>query len=71
MFLFNIDILTTSNRDTFSGICIILFLFGPAFAGFAYCVSFAFKSASACNVFVIVFGCLFGMGGTIASASVN
>lgn len=64
MFVFDLDILTTSDRDIFSGICTIIFLFGPALAGFTYCVSFAFNSASACNVFVIVFGCLVGIGGT-------
>lgn len=65
MFAFDVGILTTNNRGIFGGICTILFLFGPALAGFAYCVSFAFNSASACNIFVIVFGCLIGIGGKL------
>ena len=63
MFMFDVDILTTSNRGVFSGKAAILFLFGPALAGFTYCVSFAFKSASSCNVFIITSGFLIGMGG--------
>ena len=65
MFIFNITILTTNDRDIFSGIATILFLFGPALAGFTYCISFAFKSASLCNVFVIIGGFLIGMGGAV------
>jgi hypothetical protein len=65
MFIFDVDILTTSNRGIFPGIVAILFLFGPALAGFTYCTSFGFKSASMCNVFVIASGFLIGMGGTI------
>ena len=63
MFVFDVDILTTSDKGVFSGIATILFLFGPALAGFTYCVSFAFKSASSCNVFIITSGFLIGMGG--------
>lgn len=63
MFIFDVDILTTSNRGVFSGIATILFLFGPALAGFTYCISFAFTSASSCNVFMITSGFLIGMGG--------
>jgi ABC-2 family transporter protein len=63
MFIFDIDILTTHSRDIFSGVVTILFLFGPALAGFTYCMSFAFKSASMCNVFVISSGFLIGLGG--------
>ena len=65
MFIFHVDILTTSNRGVFSGIATILFLFGPALAGFTYCVSFAFTSASSYNVLVITSGFLIGMGGKI------
>lgn len=63
MFIFDVDILTTNQRGVFSGIATVLFLFGPALAGFTYCVSFAFKSASSCNVFIITSGFLIGMGG--------
>jgi ABC-2 family transporter protein len=64
MFIFDVDILTTSSRGIFPGILAILFLFGPALAGFTYCISFAFKSPSMCNVFAIASGFLIGMGGT-------
>lgn len=63
MFAYNVTILTTSEHDVFTGILAILFLFGPALAGFTYCVSFSFKSASMCNSFVIISGFLIGMGG--------
>lgn len=66
MFIFDVDILTTNYRGIFSGIATVLFLFGPALAGFTYCVSFAFKSASSCNVFIITSGFLIGMGGQSA-----
>lgn len=63
MFIFDIDILTTDSRNVFSGILAILFLFGPALAGFTYCASFAFTSASMCTVCVVSSGFFFGMGG--------
>lgn len=62
-FIFDVDILTTSERDSFSGIVALLFFFGPAAAGFAYCFSFMFKSPSLCNVLLIVGGFLIGLGG--------
>jgi ATP-binding cassette, subfamily A (ABC1), member 3 len=65
LFLFDIKSLTTSSRDVFSGILAILFLYGPASAGFAYCWSFAFKSASLCNIVLIVSGFLIGFGGPL------
>ena len=34
MFIFKVDVLTTSQRDVVSGVIAILFLFGPAGAGF-------------------------------------
>lgn len=63
--LFDVDILTTSDRDVLSGVITLLLLFGPAAAGFAYCVSFCFKSASTANIFLIIGGFVIGMGGTI------
>lgn len=65
MFVFNVDVLTTSQRDVFSGIFTVLFLYGPATAGFTYCITFAFSSASLCNMFVILAGFLIGMGGPL------
>jgi ATP-binding cassette, subfamily A (ABC1), member 3 len=65
MFIFNVDALTTSSRNTFSGVLAILFFYGPASAGFAYCWSFAFKSPSLCFVFLIVSGIIIGFGGPL------
>jgi ATP-binding cassette, subfamily A (ABC1), member 3 len=65
MFIFKVDALTTSAHNTFSGILAILFFFGPASAGFAYCWSFAFKSPSLCFVFLIVSGIIIGFGGSL------
>ena len=65
MFAFGIDVLTTDKRSVFSGVVIVLFLYGPASAGFTYCISFAFKSASLCNMAIIIIGFLVGMGGSL------
>lgn len=66
MFAFKIEVFTTSEADTFSGVIALLFLFGPAAAGFSYCVSFLFKSPSLCNAVLIIFGFIIGMGGALA-----
>jgi ATP-binding cassette, subfamily A (ABC1), member 3 len=63
--VFNVDVLTTRDHNVLSGVIAILLLYGPASSGFAYCVSFAFSSASLCNVFIIIFGFLIGMGGPV------
>jgi ATP-binding cassette, subfamily A (ABC1), member 3 len=65
LFLFQVNSLTTSNRDVFSGILAILFFYGPASAGFAYCWSYAFSSPSLCNIILIVVGFLIGFGGPL------
>lgn len=62
MFAFGIDVLTTSERGVVSGVIVLLFLFGPGAASFSYCVSFAFGTASMCNMFMIISGFLIGMG---------
>jgi len=67
MFAFDVKVLTTTTQHVVSGVVIVLFLFGPAAAGFTYCVSFGFSSPSLCNVFVIISGFLVGMGGPLAS----
>jgi len=67
MFAFGIQVLTTTDQDIVSGVIVVLFLFGPAAAGFTYCVSFAFTSAALCNVVVIIGGFLVGMGGTLTT----
>lgn len=65
MYAFDIDVFTTTERDVAGGVIVLLFLFGPAAAGFTYCMSFAFTSASLCNMFVIISGFLIGMGGPL------
>jgi ATP-binding cassette subfamily A (ABC1) protein 3 len=67
MFAFDIEILTTSERGVFGGVVSLLILFGPAAASFTYCITFLFSSPSVCNMFVIVFGFVVGMGGPLAS----
>lgn len=65
MFAFDVSILTTHDRSVFSGVVTSLALYGPAAAGFTYCISFAFTSASLCNITVIISGFLVGMGGPL------
>jgi ATP-binding cassette, subfamily A (ABC1), member 3 len=65
-FLFGMDSLTTSNRDAFSGIVAVLFLYGPAATSFTYCLTFAFTSPSVCTMVSIISGFLIGMGGPLA-----
>ena len=67
MFLFDVDPFTTSERGVVGGTIISLVLFGPAAAGFTYCVSFAFTSPSMCNLFVIIFGFLIGLAGPLVA----
>ncbi len=66
MFIFDVEIITTSERGVFGGALILLILFGPAAASFTYCVSFMFSSPSICNVVVISFGGIVGLVGTLA-----
>jgi ATP-binding cassette subfamily A (ABC1) protein 3 len=66
-FAFGVDILTTTERGVVGGVIAILFLYGPASAGFTYCLSFAFSSPSLCNVFMIISGFLIGMGGPLTT----
>jgi hypothetical protein len=54
MFAFNVTALTTSTGDVVSGVIVAFILYGPASAGFSYCVSFLFKSPSMCNLFIII-----------------
>lgn len=66
MAAFSIEVFTTTTNQAVSGVIMLLFFFGPAAAGFTYCVSFAFTSPSLCNVVVIISGFLIGMGGPLA-----
>lgn len=67
MVVMRVGVLTTTDRNVFSGVVAILFFYGPASAGFTYCVSFFFKSASLCNMFSIIFGFLIGFGGPLTT----
>jgi type III secretory pathway component EscR len=54
----------------FAGFLTLLLLFGPAAAGYSYCVSFYFKSPSLVNIALIVSGFLIAMGASM-SRSMN
>lgn len=66
MFVFDIKMLTTSKKDVFGGVVTLMLLFGPASASFTYCISQLFRSPSRCNIFVILQGFFFGVGGPLA-----
>ena len=63
MFAFDVSVLTTKDRNVFSGVLTLLILYGPASASFTYCISFLFTSPGLCGMFIIIFGFLIGMGG--------
>merc|ERR1712176_938909 len=63
IFALDISVLKTTEKDAFSAIIAILFLFGTASAGFTYCLSFAFKNPAYANMCMIISGFLIGMGG--------
>ena len=65
MFAFDVQVLTTNDRGVFSGIMAALMLYGPASAGFTYCLSHMFTSATMCNMFIIILGFLVGFGGPV------
>jgi ATP-binding cassette, subfamily A (ABC1), member 3 len=65
MFIFDADVLTTTDRNVLSGVLAVLFLYGPAAAGWAYCWSFAFSSPSLCFIFLVVCGFLVGFAGPL------
>jgi ATP-binding cassette subfamily A (ABC1) protein 1 len=66
IFAFDVEVLTKREYDVLGGTISLLVFFGPAAAGYTYCVSFAFSSPSLCNVFIIISGFLIGMGGPLA-----
>lgn len=63
MFGFDVNTLTTTRSDVLSGVIAIMLLYGSASAGFAYCVSYGFKSPAICSIVIILSGFLIGMGG--------
>ena len=67
VFAFGVETFTTTERGVIGGVITLLVLFGPATAGFTYCVSFLFESPSMCNLFVIVFNFLIGMAGPLVT----
>lgn len=67
MFIFSIDIMTTTKGGIFGGILALLLLFGPAAASFSYLLSFLFSSPSICNLFIIISSFLVAFGGTLAT----
>ena len=67
MYVFGVDVFTTTERNTIEGVVSLLFFFGPAAASFAYCISFFFTSASLCNICIIMIGFLTGLGAPIAT----
>merc|ERR1712176_586877 len=67
MYAFDVSNLTTTENDVVTAVIAIFILFGPAVASFSYCFSFIFKSASVCNLILIISGFLIGFGGTLAA----
>jgi ABC-type multidrug transport system fused ATPase/permease subunit len=64
-FIFEITAFTTTEDGVLGGVVCSMVLFGPAAAGFTYCLSYIFKSPALCNMVVIISGFLIGMGGPI------
>lgn len=71
MFIFQVDVLTTSENGVFLGVMALLFFYGPAAAGFSYVFSFAFKCPTFCNVFIISVGFFASFAGSIATLIMN
>jgi ABC-type multidrug transport system fused ATPase/permease subunit len=67
LFIFKIEVFTTTARDAVSGTILTILIFGPAAAAFTYCLSFLFKSPSACNIFVVITGFFIGFVGALVS----
>lgn len=67
IYLIGIDVFSTSERGAAAGTIISLLLFGPAAAGFTYCITFLFDSPSTCNFIVICANFFFGLAGPLIS----
>eukprot|EP00560_Eucampia_antarctica_P008117 CAMPEP_0197826650 /NCGR_PEP_ID=MMETSP1437-20131217/3581_1 /TAXON_ID=49252 ORGANISM="Eucampia antarctica, Strain CCMP1452" /NCGR_SAMPLE_ID=MMETSP1437 /ASSEMBLY_ACC=CAM_ASM_001096 /LENGTH=1876 /DNA_ID=CAMNT_0043427175 /DNA_START=276 /DNA_END=5906 /DNA_ORIENTATION=- len=65
MYVTDLDAFTRNERDIRGGVIAVLTLYGPAAAGFTYCVSFLFKSPSTANLFVIIFNFFIGFAGPL------
>eukprot|EP00521_Asterionellopsis_glacialis_P007753 CAMPEP_0195283366 /NCGR_PEP_ID=MMETSP0707-20130614/1928_1 /TAXON_ID=33640 /ORGANISM="Asterionellopsis glacialis, Strain CCMP134" /LENGTH=1953 /DNA_ID=CAMNT_0040342525 /DNA_START=72 /DNA_END=5933 /DNA_ORIENTATION=+ len=66
-YAFGVKTFTTSANGVFTAVIALLFLFGPASAGFTYCITFLFKSPSMCNLFVIIFNFMIGLAGPMVT----
>jgi len=67
MYSFGVESFTKSDGNVGGGTILLLFLFGPAAAGFTYIVTFFFKSPSASNMFIIVFNFFIGLAGSLVT----
>lgn len=65
MFIFSVKALTSSERGVAVGSIVTFVLYGPAAAGFTYCVSFLFSSPSVCNLVVIIVNFFVGLAGPL------
>lgn len=64
-FIFDVQAFITSVNGVVGGVISAMILFGPAAAGFTYCLSYLFKSPALCNIVIIISGFLIGMGGPL------
>lgn len=71
MFAFDVDVLLTRDNNVFPAVMALLLLYGPAAAGYAYCTSFMFKSATLCNVVLIISSFILALGGSITVFILN
>lgn len=65
MYAFDTKVLTTTDGGVIYGVFAVMFLYGPASAGFAYCLSFGFRSPVLITVILVIIGFLVGMGGPV------
>ena len=65
-FAFDINAFTTTEYGILGGVISTMVLFGPAAAGFTYCLSYFFHSPAFCNIIIIISGFLIGMGGPLS-----
>ena len=67
MVAFDVEVFTTPDRGTFSGVIAVLGLFGPSSATFSYCASFLFTSGTVCNLCLIIIGLVGGLACPVAT----
>ena len=64
-FIFKVDAFTTTEFGVLGGVISAMVLYGPAAAGYTYCLTYLFKSPALCNVISIIPGFFIGMGGPV------